>query len=213
MVRKYTNRRRYKRKPKTFLQKALPVAQKALKVAKFVAGALNVEYRYNIASASLVSTSWNGSVNSLILPSQGDTAIARQGDSIKLKNIVFRGVVDYNTLGVAETVRVIIFIDKQNSISTASQYLQTTGVYLATESVKNEDNKFRTKCLFDRHYMVSADRPQARIKWDAKLNFHQHYQAGTTTVTTNALKILIISQNPTNTARMSYISRVSFVDN
>ena len=211
-------RRYYKKrvpKKKSFLQKALPVAQKAFKIAKFVAGAINPEYKYNLASASLIVPTWNGSVTTLVDPTQGSGATQRTGDSIRMKDLVLRLVLDYNTLGVAEMVRFIIFIDKQNVITTASQLLQTTGVYLSTESEKNEDNKYLTKVLLDKTIMVSANKPQSKFKWlyQFKKPFHTHYTAGTATITNNAIKLCVISQNPTYSAKYSYIMRSSYLDN
>jgi len=200
-------------KKKGFLEKALPVAQKALKVAKFVAGIINAEFKYNLASASLVTPTWNGTVTSLCLPSQGSGADQRTGDSIKLKDFVIRGVIDFNALGVPEMVRVVIFIDKQNAITTGAQFFQTVGVYLATESEKNEDNKYETKTLFDRTFMVSNYKPQTKFKYAMPIGYHTHFTKGTTAISNNALKMCYISQNPTNSAKISYIVRTGYVDN
>jgi len=204
---------RKKRYPRKTGTNWASIAKTALKTAKWVAGIINAEFKYNLASASLVTPTWNGTVNTLCDPIQGNGVDQREGDSIKMKDIVVRGVIDYNTLGVAEMIRVIIFIDKQNTITTASQLLQTVGVYLATESEKNEDNKFNTKTLYDKTFMVSANKPQTKFKWVSKLGFHTHFNKGSATINTNALKICYISQNPTYSAKYSHIIRCGYVDN
>lgn len=213
MARKIYRKKKIQRKPQNFLQKALPVAKKALKVAKFVAGIINAEYKYQEASVSLQVPTWNGTLYTLCTPAQGAGATARNGDSLKMMNLTMRGVIDYNTLGIAEMVRLIIFIDKQNIITTGAQFLQYTGVYMATSSPKNEGNKFDTKVLYDRIFPVSLYKPQYKFTINMKLNSHVHFAAGTTTIENGALKLLFISQNPTNSPRFSYITRVTFVDN
>ena len=47
--------RRTRRKPKSFLQKALPVAKKAFQIARKVASMVNTEYKYFINGISLTS--------------------------------------------------------------------------------------------------------------------------------------------------------------
>lgn len=192
------------------------VAKTALKTAKWVASIVNTEYKYNIVSSSLTSVGWTGTLWTLCDPSQGVGATQRTGDSIKIKNIDLRGVIDFNIgMNTPETIRIIIFNDKLNKVTAASDFLQYTGVYLATESDKNEDNKYNTKTIYDKRFAISANKPQANFKIDLKIDLHQHYTVGTTTITNNAIKMLVISQNPigANNNKISFISRSSYVDN
>lgn len=91
--------RRTRRKPKSFLQKALPVAKKAFQIARKVASMVNTEYKYFINGISLTSVDWNGTIYSLTYPSQGVTASERTGDSIKMTDLVIRGEWNRNVLG------------------------------------------------------------------------------------------------------------------
>lgn len=220
MIKKYNrNQRRYKKRyPKktnngSTLGNVASIAKTAFKTAKWVAALVNAEYKYQEASVSLQVPTWNGTLYTLAVPAQSTGATGRTGDSIKLKALTLRGLIDYNTLGIAEMVRVIIFVDKQNVVTTGAQLLQYTGVYMATNSPKNEGNKFDTKILYDKAFPVSVYRPQAKFNVVLKLGFHVHFAAGTTTVENNALKMCFISQNPANSPKFSYISRVTFVDN
>ena len=93
-------------------------------------------------------------------------------------------------------------------------FLQYTGVYLVTDSEKKEDNKYDTQTLFDKTFSVSQYKPQVKFTKVLKLNKHINFDAGTTTVNSNSLKMLIFSQNVgASTSKVSFISRVSYVDN
>lgn len=206
-------KRNYKKKGNSTLGNVASIAKTAFKTAKWVAGIINAEYKYQEASVSLQTPTWNGTLYTLCTPAQGAGATGRNGDSIKMKTLTLRGLIDYNTLGMAEMVRVIIFIDKQNVVTTGAQMLQYTGVYMATNSPKNEGNKFDTKILYDKCFPVSLYKPQYKFNTVIKLNSHVHFAAGTTTIENGALKMLFISQNPTNSPKFSYITRVTYVDN
>ena len=209
------SRRNYKKKPKGFLQKALPVAQKALKVAKFVAGVINVEYKWlQVGSSSTVGT-WNGTLVTLNSCNQGSGASQRNGDTMKMKSLVIRGEFERNTLGVtSEVCRLIIFIDKDNTITSGSQLLNNYGSNAVVYSQKNEDTKFDSKIIYDKTFVVNDQSfKQIRFNIYKKVGWHTHYTAGTSTIAHNALKMAFFTQTPSNGAKITYQSRLSFVDN
>lgn len=192
------------------------IAKTALKTAKFVAGVINAEYKYFVNGASLVAQDWNGGISQLIYPSQGIGATQRIGDSIKMKDLVIRGEWTRNTAGLtSESCRLIIFVDKDNDTTTGADFLQTTGTYGSVYSEKNENNRYKTKTLYDRTFDVNNyNRQTNKFKIVLKkLNHHVHFQAGTTTVKNNEIKMLLITQSPTNGSEFTYISRFSYVDN
>ena len=218
MPRRQNYRRRYKKrvykkKSRSTMGNVASIAKTAFKTAKWVAGIINAEYKYQEASVSSQVPTWNGTLYTLCTPAQGSGATGRNGDSIKMKALTLRGLIDFNTSGLAEMVRLIIFIDKQNVVTTGAQMLQYTGVYMATNSPKNEGNKFDTKILYDKCFPVSLYKPQYKFETVIKLNSHVHFAAGTSTIENGALKMLFISQSPVNSPRFSFISRVTFVDN
>lgn len=215
MPRSY-KKRNMKRKPKGFLQKALPVARKAFKIAKYVANAINVEYKYFLNGSSLSTNDWNGTIVSLLYPSQGIAANERTGDSIKIKDLVIRGEFNRNVLGLtSEVCRIIVFIDKENLVTTGSQFLQVTGSYSSVYSQKSENNRYLTKTLYDKTFVVNnTDTQQRYFKIYLKnLNHHVHFLTGLSTVRNNEIKMLTICQSASNGAQFSYISRFSYVDN
>lgn len=192
------------------------IAKTALKTAKFVAGIINAEYKYFVNGASLTAQDWNGGLSNMIYPSQGVGASQRTGDSIKIKDLIIRGEWTRNTAGLtSESCRLIIFIDKENSVSQGSDFLQTTGTYGAVYSEKNEDNRYKTKTLYDRTFDVNNyNRQSNKFKIVLKkLNHHIHFVNGTNTIKNNEIKMLLITQSPTNGSEFTYISRFSYVDN
>lgn len=212
--RTYRKKRNYKRSRKSTLGNVASLAKTAFKTAKFVAGLVNVEYKYYDIGAGLVTSTWNGAIVNLCQPAQGITALTRTGDSIKIKNLTFRGEFNKNVLGIAsEVVRMIIFWDKQNVINTVADFLQYTGLYGSVYSQKNENTKYETKTLYDRSYIINSTYQQRKFDVVLKINQHCNFQAGSTTIDTGALKVLYIGQSPINGPQFSYNSRCTYIDN
>lgn len=213
MPRRY--RKRAPRKPQGFLQKALPVAKKALKVAKFVAGVINSEYKYFVQQAGLIASTWNGSVINLFTPSQGVGASQRTGDSVKIKDLTIRFEWAHLTAGLpGQMARLIIFWDKQNEVVNAGDFLQNTGTYVSLYSSKQEGNRYNSVTLYDRYFPVNNnDHLQLSSSRVFKINRHVRFAAGSTNAETGALKMIIMCQTPTNGPQFTYLSRVSYVDN
>lgn len=192
------------------------IAKTALKTAKFVAGIVNAEYKYYITGSSLTTTTWNGQVITLFQPIQGVGVTNRVGDSCKLKNMIMRAEFAHNFTSTVktETARLIIFNDKENIISTAADLLQALGTYQAVYQEKNEDNRYDTKILYDKEFVINDNTfSQRKINVNLKLNWHTHFQAGSTTIKNGALKAVILSQTASLGPQFTHTTRVSFVDN
>lgn len=192
---------------------AVPLAEQALKTAQWVASLVNAESKYDDTTVTNQVVDYNGYVATLCDPAQGTTAITRNGDSIKLQNLTLR-MFCYNTT-VSDVLRIIVFEDKQNTITTASQMLQATGSALASLSPKNEDNKYDTKILMDKKYTLdTAAVPIRNIETVIPLKFHTHFNASGGAIDTGALKIMAIGTTaPTSTTNITYYSRVTYLDN
>ena len=191
------------------------LAKKAFKTAKWVAGLVNSEYKYFDVNILPSAHNYNGTITSaLCVPAQGTAAQDRTGDSIKMKNLTIRGEWLLNAAGATqETVRIIVFIDKQNNITSGAQLLQSVGNVNAPYSPKNNDNRYDSKFLIDKTYVLDADNPIKKIDWVIKLNLHQHFNTGTTTVDTNAIRIGLFTQSATSGAQFQYYGRTTYIDN
>ena len=191
------------------------IAKTALKTAKWVASVVNVEYKEIQFGSSSTVASWNGTLNTLNTINQGVGVSQRTGDTLKMKTLALRGEFERNTLGAtSEVCRLIIFIDKDNTITTGAQLLNNTGSNAVVYSQKNEDTKYDTKVLYDKSFNVnSVSSPQRFFDIVIKIPYHAHFVAGTSTVGHNALKMAYFCQNATNGAKITWQSRLSYVDN
>ena len=190
------------------------IASTALKTAKWVATLVNAEYKYYDVSPSLaIASTYNGYITGpLCAPPQGTDVESRTGDSIKMVNMTLRMIINYNGSNY-ENVRVIVFLDKENSITNVSDYLDTVGTATSVLSPKNQINQYDSKTLMDETYAISANSPQAIIKKVFKLELHEHFQASTTTVKNNAIKMIIVGQQPSGGASFQYFSKITYLDN
>lgn len=186
---------------------------KALRLATKVAGFVNTEFKYyeNESMGNIIT--YNGVIfPNLCIPAQGVTVNQREGDSIKAKTMTMQGTVLLNSTAV-EIVRIIVFVDKMNTITTPTQFWEDIGSTLSVLSNKNQDNKYNTKILCDKSFTVDTYHPLHKFKFVCKIDRHIHFTAGTTTITDNDIKMFVIGQTVTNGSFFSYHSHISYVDN
>lgn len=178
-----------------------------------LADAVNIEYKeYEVQSNP--TPDYNGAIVNLCVPAQGVANNQRVGDSLKMQNITFRGYVKAGPSN-AESIRLLIFIDKQNQITTGNQLLDNTGTGYATLGSKNEDNKYISRIIYDRTFSVSPGyRPIIHFEGVIPVNTHEHFTAGTTTLKDNALKQMVISDLASGSASATVVwcSYVSYTD-
>lgn len=218
-----TNQRRYKKrrykKRSNVAQNLMSVARiagTALSTAKFVASLVNVEYKYYDRGATGLIIDWNGSIINMVEPTQGTQANQRTGDSIKMKTLTLRYSWRWNnaSLNNGEVCRIVVIIDKENDISTGAQYFSVVGTANAPYQVKNADTKFDSRVLYDKVHIVDpVAHPLVFGKAVIKLDTHLRFEAGTITAENNAIKMIIINQNPTNGSKFSFDSRTTYIDN
>lgn len=189
------------------------MAKKALKTASYVAKLVNAEYKYADQSQGAAASTNGGTIGELCQTIQGTGANAnRTGDSIKLKNLTIRMQMKQNG-SVQESIRVIIFIDKQNTIAGFSTLLASVGTANAIYSPKLENNKFDTKILYDKTFVITTNNPIKEVEKVIKLGWHQTYNTGTNTVNNNCLKIGFISQQATAGTTFAYYAHTTYLDN
>lgn len=208
MRKRTVRRKRYNKKAATGWKN---LAYKAFKTAKFVAGLVNAEAKYFEANLTATAQTYNGQIVPLCYPSQGIAVNQREGDSIKMKNLTIRGDIVFNGTK-SETVRLIIFNDKENQATTAGDILEYTGSSLSVYSGKNPNLRFDSKILYDKTFIIDANTPIRKFDVVLKIGLHVNFAAGTTTINNNALKILIIGQNASGSL-VQFISKTTYLDN
>lgn len=184
---------------------------KALKIASKVAAVVNTEYKYFDGGASAAALSNAGIYYALCNPPQGITAITRNGDSIKVKTLTIRGLLQL-TGALAEETRVVIYWDNENTVNTGTQLLSNAGSALVTMSTKQEDYRYQTKVLYDQTFKMTANYPLHKFEKTIKIDRHVHWVQNTTNIKNGCLCMMVFAQNAANTA-FSFISRTSYVDN
>lgn len=185
------------------------MAYKALKLARKVANAVNIEYKI-FDTQSSTTPDYTGTVVTLNTPSQGTTDIQRIGDSIKCQNLVLRGYAIRQ--GADVMARVMVLWDPQNKITASSDILETVGSSYSVFSPKHYDKRFQSRVLFDKTIKCFSSSLGQDFDVTIPIDQHTQFSAGTTTINTGALKVLVISNTLANQPSIILYSRLSFTD-
>lgn len=191
-------------------------AMVALRLAKRVADAVNTEYKEIQTLSSSQTPPNSGTIYTLNTVAQGDDFNQRIGDSIKVQNLTLRGkILPPAMSNAAEFIRLTIFWDKQNVISTGGLLWNNAGGSLAPFSQKTEDTKYQSKVLYDKVWKLipNTDNDAQHFQVVLPINLHTHYSGNTTTIKDGALKMCLISDSTTAAHLVSFDSIVSYTDN
>lgn len=211
-------RRRYPRRPykKPMRYKVADMAYKGFVLAKKVAKLVNVEMKHHDFMVDGTNTA-AGQLITLNQVPQGDTDQSRDGDSLKMQKMVLK-LNAIKAAGATDTfVRFILFHDPQNSTANvAPDFLEPT--YINTNrahlSHKDKDNQFKTKKIWDQTYRLDANKTSIQLEKVFSLSHHTQYEAGTTTINSGALKLIIINNEvSTNFPTIRFVNRLFFTDN
>ncbi len=198
-------KKRFSTSYKTMAYKGYQMGKKAMKY-------LNTEHKHFDTQVQAIFTD-AGVIATLNLIPQGDTDTTRDGDSIKMMSLTLRGAC-FNT--VSSNIRIIIFHDKQDQVLIPADLLEAAyfASVNATNAPKNYDYRFRSKILFDRNFALSANgKNQYNFHKQIKLLIRTQFDAGTTNITTGALKVCYIGDQPVTFPAMNIVYRLTFVDN
>lgn len=149
---------------------------------------------------------------------QGDSASNRTGNSVVGKNLQVKLTVQQTGATANQTVRVIIFLDKQPNgalpaVGGAGGVLQTAGNY---QAFLNDGARARYRILMDKTFSVQTSGPSIinYKKFIPLRDIQTRYGQNLGTVAdiqTNALGILYIGD--TSLSTLTYNIRYRFVDN
>lgn len=188
------------------------MAYKALRLARKVADAVNIEYKILDSTGLAGAVDYSGGVVTLNSVAQGTADNQRIGDSLKVQNNVLRWFMQRN--GQDCLFRIILFWDEQNQITAVSDLLEATGSPQSINSPKNYDNRFRTKVIFDEVHRLTTNTPLITRDMTHAINLHTQFFAASTTIRTGALKLAVVSNvTTTNLPTYTYYNRLSFTDN
>lgn len=199
-----------------------PAIQYALKPVRYqmkkLRQMINVEYKavYNQYNANSVGTS--ATIQNLNIIDQGTSSLARIGEQVKLTRLNMNLFAQIHSSATASQMRVMIFHDKQVNQSTpsSSDIFQDNTAGDILVSHLNLDNRRRFRVLLDRLLFMSQERPNARCTFNKKLNLHINFDGSTSSVadqTTNALYLLLVANEATNTPTVTGNIVTRYVDN
>lgn len=209
--RNYGRKRYSKRCPpqKSNTSSYASMAKTALQTAKWVASMINVEFKHHdISVNSTISNS--GSITLLNNVPQGDTTQSRDGNSVKMKGLDVNFLMERNSSATYTYVRMIVFMDKQydGSLSTSNEILDNLNIL----SHRNITNGKRYYVYSDQTYTLNNQRPSVESSKHISTNAHVRYNAGGG-IASNAIQILFISNEGTNTPLVAWRSRMRYIDN
>lgn len=146
---------------------------------------------------------------------QGLSDSQRVGDAVLMKDLDVRLNVLHDNSS-ATGIRLIFFIDKQNTITSASDLLVTTGSDEALVSHYVWDNRKQFTVLYDSVLEVDGTYKSKLCRhFNIPINKRMQLDAGTATVNTNALKCIYLSEVAPaagNKPRLILNTRLTYLD-
>lgn len=212
MPRRYTKKRTYKRKAaKPMRYKVADAAYTALKMAKQIKDAVNIEYKEYPATILNTNLDTAGVVYPLATITQGYNNAQRIGDSVKLQRLTCRGVIIQGTGSATTQVRMVLFRGKAEDFKTYSlstDLFETTSSANYIYSSKLEQEKYNTKFLLDRRFVLdTAKQNIIPFKFNMPLNWHIEYGAsGSTQVKNAGFYLAIMSDRVIGSPAINYPS-------
>lgn len=207
--RKNNRYNRFKRKYMSYSK----MAYQAYRGYKLIKGLVNVEKKLFTNNAFSATPDNTGVVTVLNTITAGDDANQRNGNSILAKYMTTRFYVTQNASATNTVLRCIIVQDLQNQGATpaVTDILQAA----AATSPMNNDNVERFWILYDKMITLSTGgNTMIPITNYKALNFHCKYTGtASTTFSMNAICMLLISNEVTNTPAVTGYWRLAFYDN
>lgn len=218
-------RRTYKRKNLGYFGQAGNDAKKALSMAGKALSLLNTEFKYSDLTATLNPYSANPGINLLTGVAQGDSAVTRDGNSVKLQNLDLNILVQPNaTTPSRNTIRLVLVrannSDQVTPVGT-SVYTSAAG---AAPDILAQRNIINTKAytvLKEKKITIDPSNGPAEkylsIYLDfSKSNHHLKFAGTLATQQTDGRVYLIVYGNSSvlgTAPQVTYSSRIRFVDN
>lgn len=187
------------------------------KDVKKLKDAINVEYKF-IDTTTNSNIDYNGTIVNLNSIPQGDSQSERDGMSVKCQTLTLKGYLEDG--GTSTMQRVIVFWDKDNTITNVSDFLDSgmVGSNFACLANKQYTNRFKSKTLYDQCWTVDPASSGANrmFKKVIKVDRHTTFNGATLNdISSGRLKMLLISnQAPATSVPLFRIaSRLSYTDN
>ncbi len=218
-------KKRYNRKPyrpgyKACGSMVLSDAQRALYKVNKLKNLLNVEYKHHNILAQNSAIPQTGLITNLSLLSQGDTALTRDGGSVKFTSFRLSYALRINSSATQSPTRVMVVHDKQSNQAqfTLADLLFDATAVDAVFSPINVNNASRFNILYDKLHCLNIGSSASGIcrVINKKLNMKTRYDGNDGTVadlSQDSMTLIFISVESTNTPDASFNYRSRFIDN
>lgn len=180
-------------------KKAAPVAKLTRRVGS-LAKQVNGDLNWVNIDAGPIQVSSSGAIIGLSDLAQGQGTGFRDGTTQVIKSLRLKVATTATataTPGVynPSTVRVIVYLDKENTIPAASTLLHVTGTSAAVVSSYNQLNRHKFIVLYDKLRKMGANDPEAFFSISVNLKNRQTKYTSTTNASANGnvVKMCIIS--------------------
>lgn len=206
-----------RRKAMAYGSKAGSVAYSALKLARRLKDAVNIEYKNHQVVVASATPSYNSIVYTLNGIFQGDLANQRIGTSVKMQNLTLRGFMQATSVAQATPVRVTLINDKQNNVTGGALLWDQYGTPNAPLSKKLEATKYDSKILYDNTFKIipASDNALLNFEINVPLNIHTNYLDGPSidTITNNCLRLFFTTGENVSATFVNFVATVSYTDN
>ncbi len=208
--RRYKRRRRYRKK--RFMSGRWGVAQRALHLARYLKGLINVEFK-NLDTANSLTVTTSPSVTHLTAISQGDGQNDRDGYQCRLKSFLYRFHVSTHASAVVTQLRCVIFKWNNQATPSSADIIEGTSDPLTHIKI-NRHGMFVV--LFDRLFNLTNEGKGKGFDstFYRRINVINQYDAAAgTDFTTGSIWALWLSDQATNSPTVDFNARIRFIDN
>lgn len=209
--RKYHRVNKWSKTPQT--PRAL--AWQAYKGVKYLKGLVNSEMLHLDNSYSLGASS--NAIYHITGMSQNDTDSGRTGNSILLRNIYIRGLIEINPAVTGDSRVLVALVKDRQQISDTTP--SVTDIFKSTspETMLNLNASGRFKVLWRKTYVVapvSGGRNAIEVKRYWKIYDHVRYNgSGTADIQKNGYYLVVITSEPVNHPTVNFSTRIGYHDN
>ncbi len=194
----------------------LDTAAQALTVAYAVKRLINVEY-HRISTSFPAAPNTTGSTTNLTAIAQGDDVSNRQGNKIRMKQLLLSGNVRLHASATDSNVRMVIVRDNNGSTTiptitdlygSAANFFQN----LLKEGNPQQNSRFTV--LWDKYVFVNSDTPNKPVAYSMALDHHCFFSGtAATDEGKGALYLFQASNESTNDPVVNILAQTVWIDN
>lgn len=196
------------------------VGKSAYHLGKKALSMLNVEYKCFEVQLTNNPITDTGVISQCTNIPQGDTVQSRDGNQLKITQMIFNYMITSNVSSVSSAVRVMIVHDKQTNgaIWTPADLFADASVFDVQVSPLNIDNNHRFRILYNKLHVIpfGSARSAVNRRFIKKMALKLRFKSSTPSIadlTQDSLSVFMVSNEATNTPTVTFNMRLRYVDN